>query len=332
MQTGDPARGADGPRCGRGRSAPPLRSGNARRGPLRRRVVFASVIVAALGAAVGGAAQDRGAYFSVDFGGATARALGVAVSGVDHPTRCDALLYPDPAAAPRDEACTAVTPREFFRNLFDPGRGFTGGGALGYRFGRLRVEVSLAAAGSEGHEQPVAFDSGDDPALAAKTGEWDPDDPPSERLSPVRIRQGFANAILDLANPSPITPYVGVGVGYGEVRTRYRLRARRRADLGPAAWQRAAAGATSSLDTDLEARRVGVRAFAGLGLELGARTVLDVKAHWVRFSGFTAAGRLWERVRGHEPVRADGTTPFTSDIALGDLARFGVTVGMRYGF
>lgn len=282
-----------------------------------------------LGFAAGAAGQG---YFTVDVGGAAARDLLVAVSGVNHPTRCDTLLYANPADAPRDEACTASTPQELFRSLFRPGAGFALGGAVGYRMGALRLELSVMSAGAGDDQRLIATASGNDSALISKDSEWDPDDPPSETFSEVRVRRGFANAILDLSNPSPFTPYLGAGVGLGRVEARYAARWVRRADLGPAEWQRNAAGTTSLLDTRLRELRVGVQAFAGIGFSLGGAAALDLRAHWSRFTGFTAAEQLWRQIRDHEPVQADGATPFTTDVAVGDLDRLGLTLGMRYSF
>lgn len=304
-------------------------SGN-RRQSAGRRLGLAAVLV--LLAAGGVSAQDRGAYVRVEVGGAGLGELSVATSGVNHPTRCDSLLYANPADAPRDAECTANTPREFFSNLFSPGYGLGAGAAVGYRFGRVRLEFSVLASGGWEDEALIALGSTTDTALQSKSSEWSTDDPPSESLTEVRVRQGFANAIVDLSNASPITPYLGAGVGVGQVRAEYAVRMLRRNDLGPAEWQRAASGTWSTLDADIRSNRVGFQAFAGLALDLGGRTALDVRGQWVRFGGFTSAGQLWTQIRDHEPVRADGTTPFTTDIALGDLDRLGLTLGLRYRF
>lgn len=315
-----------------GRGMPEGRGPNCgnRRRSAGRRLVLAAVLV--LLTAGGVAAQDRGAYVRLDVGGAALRALSVATSGVNHPTRCDSLLYANPADAPGDAECTATTPQEFFRNLFSPGYGLGAGAAVGYRFGRLRLEFSVLASGAWEDEALIALGSTADTALQSKASEWSTDDPPSESLTEVRVRQGFANLILDLSNGSPITPYLGAGVGVGQVRAQYAVRMLRRDDLGPAEWQRAASGTWSTLDADLSSNRVGLQAFAGLALDLGGRTALDVRGHWVRFGGFVSAEQLWTQIRDHQPVRADGTTPFTTDITLGDLDRLGLTLGLRYRF
>lgn len=330
---GPPAAGAAFPsRRGPGRGTPEGRGpsvGNRRRAARSGLVLAAALLLLSAG---GVAAQDQGAYVRLDVGGAALRSLSVATSGVNHPTRCDSLLYANPADAPRDAECVADTPREFFSNLFSPGYGIGAGAAVGYRFGRLRLEFSVLASGGWEDNALIALGSTTDTALQSKSSEWSTDDPPSESLTEVRVRQGFANAIVDLSNASPITPYLGAGVGVGQVRAEYAVRMLRRSDLGPAEWQRAASGTWSTLDADIRSNRVGFQAFAGLALDLGGRAALDVRGHWVRFGGFTSAGQLWTQIRDHEPVRADGTTPFTTDIALGDLDRLGLTLGLRYRF
>ncbi len=62
-----------------------------------RGALFPLVGVHVLGAA--GAQEDRGFYLGFEAGTTHAATLGTVLAAVNHPTRCDALLYPDPAMA-----------------------------------------------------------------------------------------------------------------------------------------------------------------------------------------------------------------------------------------
>ena len=47
--------------------------------------------------------------------------------------------------------------------------------------------------------------------LAGKSGEWSPEEPPSERISGFRAHQFFVNAYYDFENDSPSSTGVGRG-------------------------------------------------------------------------------------------------------------------------
>ena len=68
---------------------------------------------------------DRdGFYVGLEMGRAHASTLTSSVTGVNHPTRCDRLLYPASTSPPAsDEACRASTPTAILRNAFDLGAG-----------------------------------------------------------------------------------------------------------------------------------------------------------------------------------------------------------------
>ena len=41
---------------------------------------------------------------------------------------------------------------------------------------------------------------------------------------------------------------------------------------------------------------------------------------------------MWSIIRSHEPVRADGVTPFSTNVAFDSLQYWAVTFGMKYYF
>ena len=72
--------------------------------------------------------HDRG----FEAGLACASTLESTLDAVNHPTKCDVLLYADPSSAPSsDSECLDNTPRLLFANSYDLGDAFTGGLSLG---------------------------------------------------------------------------------------------------------------------------------------------------------------------------------------------------------
>ena len=92
--------------------------------------------------AASGQSLRNGFYVGLEMGRANASPLTSSVTGVNHPTRCDRLLYPASTSPPAsDEACRASTPTVILRNAFDLGGGAVSGLLVGYRADRVRVEV-----------------------------------------------------------------------------------------------------------------------------------------------------------------------------------------------
>ena len=123
-----------------------------------RRAVSTAMLVACLLAGTEAGAQDnhRGGYIGLNLGLAGSSRLDSAVSAVSNPTRCDRLLYDDPALAPSsDPACTDTTPRQLSSNGFSPGPGFTGGFSAGYAFGGPRIEFEYRARTQGGDVSPL---------------------------------------------------------------------------------------------------------------------------------------------------------------------------------
>ena len=94
--------------------------------------------------AASGQSLRNGFYTGLVLGRANASPLTSSVTGVNHPTRCDRILYPASTSPPAsDEACRASTPTVILRNAFDLGGGAVSGLLAGYRADRVRVEVGV---------------------------------------------------------------------------------------------------------------------------------------------------------------------------------------------
>lgn len=280
-------------------------------------------------------------YVSIGLGFATDE-IGASTTGVNHPTRCDSLLYANPGNAPSDAACTDNTPRRFFGDSFELGGALAGSISLGYAWSRFRVEAEFLGGSHDGETRPGIADAGN-PALQGKSSEWSPDSPPFYRVSNFRSRQLFFNLYYSFGEGAVWTPYIGVGAGFARIEsdyTGYYLR-RTAADgyveaiggdpMQPKDWQLAAAGTESRLDTEVSNETFGYRILAGLERRLGDNTHGFLTVRWSGFGSINATD-TWTTLRSHAPVQADGVTPFTTEQVFDDIGGLTTTVGIRYGF
>ena len=162
--------------------------------------------------AASGQSLRNGFYTGLEMGRANASPLTSSVTGVNHPTRCDRLLYPASTSPPASyEACRASTPTVILRNAFDLGGGAVSGLLAGYRADRVRVEVEYLTR-SQG-PATAAVGATTNVVLQGKDTEWSDDQPPREWIRDYAAHQIFANLYYDFPNESPWTPYVGGGLG-----------------------------------------------------------------------------------------------------------------------
>ncbi len=306
-----------------------------------RNPLLLTIAVSILGAAgIAGAQEDRGFYLGFQAGLADAATLGTVLTAVNHPTRCDALLYPAPAMAPTDAACRDNTSRPLFDNSFEPGAKVAAGISIGYDLGRLRLELEHLSRHQGGQTVPLRTASGN-VAIAGKGNEWSPVDPPTESVSDFSSREFFVNAYWDFENDSSWTPWVGIGAGLARTHIRYRASLVRKTlaqgfqDVEPpltvADRPAAAAGSLSLFDSEFSDDILGYQVLAGLDRALGDRTSFTLTARWTRFADLSGSA-VWKMIRSHAPVQADGTTPFTSDLEFDGIGYAGVSAGLRYRF
>ena len=285
--------------------------------------------------------HDRGPYVGFHAGYLDASSLDSGVTALNHPTKCDVLLYPDPSLAPTgDPECQADTPTPFSETRQDPGGAFTGFLTGGYDFGSVRLEAEYTVRRHVGEGVPVLPAPGN-AALTGKGGEWSPLDPPTETIRSITSRELFLNGHWDFENNSSWTPFVGVGVGVSRTRVLYSIRFVRKTlaqgyqDVEPPLElvnrPAEAAGTLSLFDCELGDTLMGYQLLAGLERSLGDRTSFGGKARWTRFDDLNDVGE-WQLIRSHEPVQADGVTPFVSAHEFDPIGYLGVTAGLRYSF
>ena len=287
------------------------------------------------------AAQAAGLYASLGIALATEE-VGAGSSGVNHPTRCDSLLYSDPSAVPADPACSDNTVRRIVGGSYDLGSSITGSASLGYAWERVRVEAEFMSRSHDGETIYFATPS-DNPALQDKANEWSPDNPPHHGISDFSARQLVFNVIYDFPGDGAWTPYVGIGAGLARVRSNYAASFQRRTLADgyveaaggdpdrPEEWQLAAAGSASILDTRVGDEAFGYQLVAGVARALRDGVSAFVTVRWSEFDDVTD-NDVWTTIRSHRPVQADGVTPFEARQLFEDVGGFSVTLGIRYGF
>ncbi len=264
------------------------------------------------------------------------------VSGVNHPTRCDRLLYADPASAPTDAACTDATARSLFNGALDVGGAVVGFAGIGYAWERVRMEAEFSHRAHDTVSVP-AIATADNPALAGKASEWSDHAPPSYQISGLRLQELFANIYYTFDDVGSWTPFVGAGVGFAHMRAGFRGEYLRRTvgegyvvaaggdPAQPEEWQLAAAGSISALVVDVDERLLGYQLFAGLERDLAERTSASVRLRWARFDS-ASSDDVWQTVRSHAPVQADGVTPFRTTQTFDDLGSLAASLSLRYAF
>ena len=286
-------------------------------------------------------AEAQGLYASLGIVLATEE-VDASSSGVNHPTRCDSLLYSDASAVPADPACSDNTVRPIVSGSYDLGNAITGSVSLGYAWERIRIEAEFLSRSHDG-ETLLFVTPGDNPALQDKVSEWSPDNPPSHGVSDFSSRQLFVNVIYDFRGDGAWTPYVGVGAGLARVRSNYTAEFQRRtladgyvAAAGgnpdqPEEWQLSAAGSISLLDTRVSDQAFAYQVFAGVERSLRDGVSAFLTVRWSAFDDVTDDD-VWTTVRSHRPVQADGVTPFAAGQLFEDVGGFAASVGIRYEF
>ena len=301
------------------------------------RLVVMAPLAGALSLAAADAAMAQRFYIGFEEGGPRARTAKSSQTFLNHPTRCDVLLYPEGLTPPSDPACHAGEAATAITNSFDVGTGFGYGSTVGLSYGALRVELDFRMRGHGRDTRPIKVADGNE-AMSGKNPEWAV--PPVETLSDVRADEGFLNLYYDYENRTRWTPYVGAGVGLAQIEAHYAAIFVRKpepeylaiafAPDWPEEAKRAAAGTANLLNAEISGWSPGLQFIAGLDMNLG-ELVLGIKVRWGRFRDLTTTTE-YELIRSHAPVHADGVTPFAVDIGLGGLGYREVALVMKYYF
>ncbi len=305
--------------------------------------LFLAASVFLLRAPSAAAQHDDGFYLSTNLGLTSAFGADVTVFGANHPTRCDRLLYANPASAPSDAECTApLTSSRQGEYPFDRNSGRAQALALGYAAGSLRFEGEFLLRQQVGEAAP--FSVGADRSLIGKDTEWSALAEPNADIYNFRSTQLFANAYYAFGRGSSWAPYLGAGAGLARLDFGFYVAFHRKSldegylevfggsksnpDAAPE-WQRAAAGSLSMTDEPVREWAFGYQLLAGVDRALGDRATAGLKARWTSVATVSAS-LPWTMVRSHRPVHADGQTPFFWDYDFAGLGYLGVSLEMRY--
>ena len=311
-------------------------AGRARRVPGIRAAAAGALAAAALLAAGHDATAQR-LYIGFEEGGPRARTTESSQTFLNHPTRCDTLLYPEGLTPPSDAACGAREATTTLTNSFDVGTGFGYGSTVGLTFGALRAELDFRLRGHGRDTRPIKVAGGDE-ALTGKDAEWAV--APTETLSDVRAEEIFLNLYYDFENRTRWTPYVGAGMGLAQIEAYFAASFVRKPDPDylaiefvpdwPEEAKRAAAGTVSLLNAEMSGWIPGFQVITGLDMNVG-ELLLGIKVRWGRFGELTTSAE-YDLVRSHAPVQADGVTPFGVDVGLGGLGYREVALVIKYYF
>ena len=298
---------------------------------------LAAFAVGAMLLAAGSDAMAQRFYIGFEEGGPRARTATSSQTFLNHPTRCDRLLYPEWLTPPDDPACDAGEAAPAITNSFDVGTGFGYGSTVGLSFGALRFELDFRMRGHGRDTRPIKVADGNE-ALSGKRAEWAT--APLETLSDVRADEGFLNLYYDYENRTRWTPYVGAGVGLAQIEAHYAASFVRKPEPEylaiefvpdwPEDAKRAAAGTANLLNAEISGWSPGFQFITGLDMNLG-ELIVGIKVRWGRFRELTTTTE-YDLIRSHAPVQADGVTPFSVDIDLGGLGYREVALAMKYYF
>ncbi len=284
--------------------------------------------------------RHSGVYVGLELGFVNAEGLSSDLSGINHPTQCDQLLKDDdPATDDRvvdlsNPACNVGDiPQTLSANSFDLGNELLGGISVGYVRDRVRIELEYSHRVYDGSDSSPWRIPGSNTPLASKNNEVSELDPPSERISNFDAHQLFVNAYYDFPNSSRWTPYLGAGFGWARTRFDYIARFLRKthAQGYPPDKPPAAAGTLGYWDTRISETLFGFQLLGGLDYALSENLSMGIKARWAEFEDFSHSG-TWDLIRSHEPVQADGVTPWRSTLEFDDVEYWAVSYVVKYRF
>ena len=270
----------------------------------------------------------RGFYAGIELGFANPGEVGSVNSGVNHPTQCDILVGGDP----NGPGCTDNEPQPLSVNSFDPNAGFLSSASVGYALDKSRVEFGYLNRSHSGDSSLWMLPGGNTP-LQSKASEVSTLDPPSERISDFSAHQFFVNVYYDFLNNSSWTPYLGGGVGWARTSLNYRARFSRKtiAQGYPPDKPPAAAGTVSLLESEFTDMLLGFQILGGLDYALTEKVSIGIRGRWASFQDLEGH-TVWDLIRSHRPVRADGVTPFDSKLTFSKIQYWALSAGLKYSF
>jgi len=207
----------------------------------------------------------------------------------------------------------------------------------GYTTGKLRFEMEYLAASLGSAKSLIGGRTHS--VLQTKASEWSAEEPPFERIGDYRAHQLFANIYYDFRNRSRWTPFAGAGIGWAAIALDYHLQFIRKTEAEylqiefdpdwPEAAKRAAAGTASILDTRAAENVLGYQLLVGVDYALSERMSVGAAFRWARF-GDVKHEAVYDVLRSHAGVLADGVTPFNNALKFSGIGYRALTVSLKY--
>lgn len=280
-------------------------------------------------------------YVSFQSGLATSHSeVDVDVYGINHPTYCDTVLYPDPSDAPTDGACALYEYQRSWSGLYEPDGGWFASLAYGRVVGSWRIEGMYERNQFTSDQQLLPLSISGDSAILSKTNEWSQYALPNNSYDD----QGTSILAVNVLRNFEIESswvweswYVGAGVGIAFLDFNYGNEFLRKTvsdgylDVPfPVQWPEAAklnaAGSLSSLTTAVQERALTYSLIAGIDMFTGTDWTLGFRIAWRVIDDVEHDNALWRTIRSHAPVIADGRTPFETDFVFKSWSYF--TIGL----
>lgn len=287
-------------------------------------------------------------YLSLQTGLATSHSdVDVDVYGINHPTYCDVVLYPNPVDAPTEGACALSEYQRSWAGLYRPAGGWFTNLAYGRVLGSWRIEGMYERNQFSSDQQLLPLATSGDSAILSKTNEWSqyalPNnsyDDQSTSILAVNVLREFETA------PSGVwdTWYIGAGVGVAFLDFNYGNEFLRKTvgegylDVPfPVQWPDAAklnaAGSLSSINTTVQERALTYSLIAGVDMFTGTDLTFGFRLTWRVVGDVEHDNALWRTIRSHAPVIADGRTPFETDFVFrsGSYLTIGLVATLQIG-
>lgn len=270
-------------------------------------------------------------YVSFQTGLATAHSeVDVDVFGINHPTYCDVVLYPDPAEVPSVGACAVNEHQKSWAGLYQPNGGWIASLTYGRVFGSWRVEGMYERNQFASDQQLLPLATSGDSAILSKSNEWSQFALPNNSYDDQSTSILAVNVLREFEIASSWvweSWYIGAGVGIAFMDFNYGNEFLRKTvgegylDVPfPVQWPDTAkfnaAGSLSSINTAVQERTLTYSFIAGVDMLTGTDLTFGFRLTWRVIGDVEHDNALWRTIRSHAPVIADGRTPFETDFVF----------------
>lgn len=270
-------------------------------------------------------------YVGSELGLALAPALRLVGTDNDWGTRCDLLINPDGLETGAE--CETPPPLTEWTNESGRATGIAAGLAVGYRFGRYRVEVEYRFRAAAYHDymptqigDVVTAQKADQELETAIGGGGD-----------VTVHGLFTNVAVDFHTADRrLVPYVGAGAGVQRMAIDYFSLWKRNGD--PArittfedATLRAKLAGTTTLGTAvLDDTMLSVQILGGVDYRVGDRlTVGGTIRYATGLGAFRSAPREWNQLRSHDSTVGRGSR-IVYTVETSDAGAFSMILSLKY--